>query len=144
MTQRDKLWVRGLKALVVSIVVTLAVRWAAVTGLDISSDFPPLAGPGPTIFFTAVGALGAMGVFGLIRRRSDRPEYLFRWIAGGVLPLTFLPDLLLLGDGVADTVPGVTPTAVGVLMAQHVAAAAVIVWFLTVRGPTVAERAPGA
>ncbi len=134
MTAKDRLWARGLKGLVGSIIATLAVRWAALATLDIPTEFPPLAGPAPTIFFTAVGALGATAVFGVVRRRADRPEYLFRWIALGVLLLSFLPDMLLLGDGAA-AFPGVTPTGVGVLMLMHVAAAAAIVWFLTVRFP---------
>ncbi len=125
--------VAGLKALVGSIVATSALRWAAVAALDIPTDFPPLAGPGPTIFFTTVGALGAIAVFAVLRRRSDRPEYLFRWIAVGILLLSTLPDLALLSDGAAASFPGATPTAVGVLMLMHVVAAAVIVWFLTVR-----------
>ena len=122
-----------LKALVGSIVATSAVRWAAVATLDIPAEFPPLAGAGPTIFFTTVGALGAIAVFAVLRRRSDRPEYLFRWIAVGVLLLSSWPDLWLLSDGAAGAFPGATPTAVGVLMLMHVVAAAVIVWFLTVR-----------
>ena len=40
----------------------------------------------------------------------------------------------MLGDGAAGAFPGATPTGVGVLMLMHVVAAAVIVWFLTVRG----------
>ena len=132
MTAKDRLWARGLKGLVGSVIATLAVRWAALATLDIPTEFPPLAGPAPTIFFTAVGALGATAVFGVVRRRADRPEYLFRWIALGVLLLSFLPDMWLLGDGAA-AFPGVTPTGVGVLMLMHVAAAAAIVWFLTVR-----------
>ncbi len=134
MTRRDRLWVAGLKALAGAIIATLAVRWAAVATLDIPTEFPPLAGPGPTIFFTTMGALGATAVFGVLRRRSERPEYLFRWIALGVLLLSSLPDLWLLSDGAAGAFPGATPTAVGVLMLMHVVAAAVIVWFLTVRG----------
>ncbi len=136
MTAKDRLWVRGLKALVGSIIATLAVRWAGLATLDIPTEFPPLEGPAPTIFFTAVGALGATAVFGVIRRRAARPEYLFRWIALGVLLLSLLPDLRLLGDGAAGPLSrGATPTGVGVLMLMHVAAAAAIVWFLTVRAP---------
>ena len=134
MTAKDRLWARGLKGLVGSIIATLSVRWAAIATLDIPTEFPPLAGPAPTIFSTAVGALGATAVFGVVRRRADRPEYLFRWIALGVLLLSFLPDMLLFGDGAA-AFPGVTPTGVGVLMLMHVAAAAAIVWFLTMRAP---------
>ena len=135
MMRKDSLWVGGLKGLVGSIIATLAVRWAALATFDIPTEFPPLAAPAPTIFFTVVGALGATAVFGVVRRYADRPEYLFRWIALGVLLLSFLADLWLLGDGAAGAFPGVTPTGVGVLMLMHVAAAAAIVWFLTVRGP---------
>ena len=92
-----------------------------------------MAGPGPTIFFTAVGALGAIAVFAVLRRRLDRPEYLFRWIALGVLLLSFPADLWLLSDGATGAFPGATPTGVTVLMVMHVVAAAVIVWGLTVR-----------
>ncbi len=134
MSRKDRLWVAGLRALVASIIATLAVRQAALATLDIPTEFPPLAAPGPTIFFTAVGALGATAVFAVIRRRSDRPEVLFRWIALGVLLLSFPADLALLSDGAAGAFPGATPTGVGVLMLMHVVAAAVIVWFLTVRG----------
>ena len=134
MTRKDRLWVRGLKGLVASVIATLAVRWAAVATLDIPTEFPPLAEPGPTVFFTAVSVFGATAVFAVVRRRSDRPEVLFRWIAVGVLLLSSLPDLWLLSEGATSAFPGATPAAVGVLMLMHVVAAAVIVWFLTVRG----------
>ena len=45
------------------------------------------------VHFTAVATLGAAGVFGIIHRHANRPEYVFRWIAVGVLLLSFLPDL---------------------------------------------------
>ncbi len=133
MTQKERLWVVGLRTLVASIIATLVVRQAAVATIDIPTEFPPLAEPGPTVFFTAVGVFGATAVFAVVQRRSDRPEVLFRWIAVGVLLLSSLPDLWLLSDGAAGAFPGATPTAVGVLMLMHVVAAAVIVWFLTVR-----------
>ena len=134
MSRKDRLWVAGLRALVASIIATLAVRQAALATLDIPTEFPPLAEPGPTVFFTAVGVFGATAVFAVVRRRSDRPEVLFRWIALGVLLLSSVPDLWLLGEGATSAFPGATPAAVGVLMLMHVVAAAVIVWFLTVRG----------
>ena len=133
MTRKDRLWVAGLRALVASIIATLAVRQAALATLDIPTEFPPLAEAGPTVFFTAVGVFGATGVFAVIRRRSDRPEVLFRWIAVGVLLLSAWPDLWLPSDGAVGAFPGATPSAVGVLMLMHVVAGAVIVWFLTVR-----------
>ncbi len=134
MTRKERLWLVGLRTLVASIIATLVVRQAAVATLDIPTEFPPLAEPGPTVFFTAVGVFGATAVFAVVRRRSDRPEVLFRWIALGVLMLSVLPDLWLLSDGAAGAFPGATPAAVGVLMLMHLVAAAVIVWFLTVRG----------
>ena len=97
MMRKDSLWVGGLKGLVGSIIATLAVRWAALATFDIPTEFPPLAAPAPTIFFTVVGALGATAVFGVVRRYADRPEYLFRWIALGVLLLSFLADLVASG-----------------------------------------------
>ena len=47
MTGKERLWVRGLKGLVGSIIATLAVRWAALATLDIPTEFPPLGGTGP-------------------------------------------------------------------------------------------------
>ena len=48
-----------------------------------------------------------------------------------VLVLSFAPDLWLLSDGAAEVFPGGTVPGVALLMLMHVAAAAVIVWFLT-------------
>lgn len=133
-------WVSAIRAFAGSIIATLAVFWAAITTLDISGEFPPLASPGPTIFFTAVGALGAIGVFAILRRVSQRPERLFRRIAVAVLLVSFLPDLLLLSDGAAGAFPAATPTGVAVLMVMHIVAATMIVGFLTATGPREADR----
>jgi hypothetical protein len=133
-------WVNALQAFAGSIIATLAVFWAAVTTLDISGEFPPLASPGPTIFFTAVSALGAIGVFAVLRRRADRPERLFRRIAGAVLLVSFLPDLWLLSDGAAGAFPAATPRAIAVLMVMHIVAAAIIVWFMTGSGRPEPDR----
>ncbi len=108
------------------------VSWGAVASLDIPTEFPPLAGPVPTIFFTTVGALGATGVFAVMRRLADRPERVFRRIAAVVLLLSFAPDVWLLSDGAAAAgFTGATPASAGTLMVMHVAVAAVMVWFLT-------------
>ncbi len=133
--RRKRLWVAGLTGLVGSLIATLAVRSAALAALDIPTEFPPLAGPGPTIFFTTVAALAAVGVFRAISRFADRPEHLFRWIASAVLLVSFLPNLWLLSDGAAGAFPGATPAGVGALMLMHVVAASVIVWSLTAGEP---------
>ena len=53
-TKRRLLWV-GLQTILASVVGTLAVRAVALALLEIPPEFPPLAGPGPTVFFTVVG-----------------------------------------------------------------------------------------
>ncbi len=133
---RDGVWVRAAQALVGATLGTLAVRWVGLAVFDIPPEFPPLDGPGPTIFFTVVLTLGAIGVYVMVRRWADRPESLFRRIAIVVLLLSFLPDIAMLTDGAATTFPGATPAGVGVLMLMHVKAAAVIVWSLTARRGT--------
>ena len=130
MTEQSSLGRATLKALVVAISATSAVRWLAVTALDIPADFPPLAGPAPTIFFTVIGTLGAAGVLGIVRRRAAHPAAAFRRIAILVLVLSFLPDFWLFSGG-ASVFPGATSTGVGVLMVLHMVAALTIVWGLT-------------
>ncbi len=131
MTEQSPLWRGTLKALVVAISATSAVRWLAVTALDIPAEFPPLAGPAPTIFFTVIGTLGAAGVLGIVRRRAAHPGATFRRIALLVLMLTFVPDFWLFSDGGSGAFPGATSTGVGVLMVLHIVAALTIVWGLT-------------
>jgi len=129
---REKsLWVAGLSGLVGSLIATLAIRSAGLAAFDIPPDFPPLAGPGPTIFFTADSAVAAIVIWGVVRRSSSRPKYVFRWIALVALLVSFLPDLWLLTDGAATAFPGATLQGVVTLMLMHVAAATVIVWALT-------------
>ena len=129
--REKRLWVAGLTGLVGSLIATLAIRSSALAALDIPAEFPPLAGPGPTIFFTTVASVGAVGVFAAVRRYGNRPVHLFRWIAVAVLLASFVPDLWLLTEGAASAFPGATPAEVGSLMMMHVVAAAVIVWSVT-------------
>ena len=131
MAEPSSLWKGALKGLVVAIISTLAVRWLALTVLSVPAEFPPLAAPFPTIFFTAIGTLGAAGVFAIVRRRAENPVSAFRRIAIVTLILSFLPDLWLLSDGGSGAFPGATPTGVGVLMVLHTVAALTIVWGLT-------------
>ena len=131
MAQRVSLWFIGARALSGALIATLSILLLAGAVLDIPPEFLPLAGPGPTIFFTSMGTLAAVGVFGLVRRLASRPARAFRMIAGVVLVLSFVPDLWLLSDTGREVFPGATPAGVAVLMLMHVAAAAMIVWALT-------------
>jgi hypothetical protein len=144
MAQRDHLLVAGFKAVGGALVATLVVRWLSLAVVEVPPEFPPLLGAGPTIIFTTVSGIIAVGVYGLVRRFAARPVRVFRRIAAVVLVLSFLPDLGMLTEGAAATFPGATPAGVAILMAMHVAAAAVIVWVLTGRGDDVQEPSQAA
>jgi hypothetical protein len=99
--------------------------------LEPAAEFTHLT-PGPVVFLTFLGTLGAVGVYTLLRRRSQRPDWLFQRIAWGALALSFLPDVAL---GMSNA-PGVTwPNIVG-LMLLHVVAFSVVMLVLVERQPT--------
>jgi len=116
---RKSLWLAALIAVGGALAATLLIRFLALAVLQVPPEFPPLAGPGPTIFFTVVSGLAAVSVYALVRRMSKRPDALFRRIALVVLLFSFLPDLWLLTEGAREAFPG--PRG----------AAAAIVWALT-------------
>lgn len=136
---RKSLWLAALVAIGGALAATLLIRFLALAILEVPPEFPPLAGPGPTIFFTVVSGLAAVSVYALVRRMSKRPDALFRRIAFVVLTFSFLPDLWLLTGGAQEAFPGATWTGVATLMAMHVGAAGAIVWALT-GGASAGER----
>ena len=125
------LWWVGLQTIVGAVIATLVVRAAAMAVLDIPAAFPPLVGSGPTIFLTVVGVLGGVGVFAAVCRWASQPIRLFRIIVALTLLVSFVPDILLLTN---DAFPGTTVTSVSTLMFQHLVAAAIVVWMLTMKG----------
>lgn len=118
-------------AIVAAIAGNVVVWWLATTLFDIPDAFPPLAGPGPAVIFTLVGMIGAVIAWRIILGFSSTPDRTFRRTAVVVLLLSFVPDLLLLTEGAAEAVPGVTISGVLTLMVMHVVAAAAAVYFLT-------------
>ena len=122
------LWKSGLLALLAAVVTNYAVRAGAVALFDIPAEFPPLAGPGPVVFFTVISTIGAVGVFAGIASVSRRPVGVFRVVAGLVLLVSFSPDLWLLTEQGAVGFPGATAAGVGALMLMHVVSAAIILW----------------
>ena len=135
--RREQHWLAALQMLVIAVPANLAIRWVGLAMFDIPPQFPPLSGSGPTIFFTVIGVLGAVVTFAVIRRFSPRPERLFCGAAVGVLLLSLIPAFWLLGDGAIESFPGATGPAVGVLICMHVVTAAILVWFMTLRGPRI-------
>ncbi len=117
----------GALAVAVAILVNVVIRTVAVSVLGIGAGFQPLE-VGPTVFFTVVGMVGAVVVFGLILRFARRPVWLFRRVALAVLVVSLVPDVLMLFSG---SMPGTTVAGVLTLMVEHVASWAVAVGVLT-------------
>ncbi|MFJ2884958.1 DUF6069 family protein [Streptomyces sp. NPDC087305] len=81
-------------------------------------DFQPLKASS-YIFLTTVGILaGALG-WSIVRKVSNDPRALVRWLVPTLVLVSFVPDFLLYGDGGA--------TGVGALLLMHVTVAVVAV-----------------
>jgi hypothetical protein len=114
----------GLLAVIAASAVNAIIRGVALA-VVVSGEFGPL-GLGPVIASSAVAAVGATIVYGVIARYSDRPNRTFTLIAAVVLVLSFgsflAPPPMLAGA------PLTVFTTLGVM---HVAAAVAIVSVLT-------------
>ena len=130
-TAGPRAWVVWLRTILGAVAANLVVRAAGLAAFDVPLEFEPLAMAGPTVFLTVVGVTAGLGVAVAVDRRSARPVALFRRIVVAALLLSLLPDLWMLTEGGAEGFPGATVPAVAILMAQHVAAAAVVLWSVT-------------
>ncbi len=131
-------WVVWLRTILGAVAANLVLRAAALAVFDIPPEFEPLATAGPTVFLTVVGVAAGLGVALIVDKRSERSVPLFQRIVLIALLLSLLPDLWMLTDGGGEAFPGATVPAVVTLMAQHVAAAAIVLW--SVANPL--ERTP--
>lgn len=118
----------GLFALVVVSIVNLLVlsiglALVAFPAEFVGGPFGPLA-VGPVIVNSAVAAIGATLVYGVVSRYSERPNRTFTIIAGLVLVLSFAMFL-------APDLSGAPPSVFAVLAVMHVTAAVTIVGILT-------------
>lgn len=123
-------WV-GPLAIVAAIVGNLIVRTIAAALLNPAPEFLPL-GWAPPIFFTFVGVLGAVIVFGLIGRFARRePIALFRRVALIALVVSVIPNVLLMFNPQSAPFPGATAAGMLALSLMHILAWAVSVTLLT-------------
>ena len=127
-------WHVWLQTILASLVGTLLLRMGVVALFDIPPEFAPLATVGPTILLTVLGVGAALAVALLVGQSASQPVRVFRQIAMVALIVSFLPDAWMLTEGAAVAFPGATVPGVITLMLQHVVAAFVVIWMLTMRG----------
>lgn len=124
---RSMLARRGLLAVALSLVVNALVL-TLVLASGAVQPFAPLSYPS-VLFLSAVGAIGATIVYGLLSTRVENPDRTFLQVAAVVLLLSFVPDIGLLFNDPQATLAGVV-----VLMVMHVVVAGVCVGTLTKTG----------
>jgi hypothetical protein len=127
---RGGLWRSAGIALILAIVINEAIRLAAVPLLGINPGFLPLTATGPVIMFTAIGVIGATLAYWLTTRLSRSPDRLFRTIAWALLALSFVPNILTGMNPQSAPFPGVTWTAIIVLMVLHLPPALLSIFLL--------------
>lgn len=118
----------GIAALLAASTVNVLVLFIGLAIVDFPSEF--VGGPvgplavGPVVINSAVAAIGATLVYGVVTRYSTRPNRTFAIIAGVVLVLSFAMFL-------TPNLSGAPPRVFAVLGVMHVAAAISIVSVLT-------------
>lgn len=92
-----------------------SIYWVGQTVVNPDPGFQPLAGPGPTIFFTVLFLVAATLVYLAINAYTKQPVRIFTIVAAIVFLVGLIPDFLLFGEGVAASMGmGVaTPGVVG-------------------------------
>ena len=124
-------WAVWLRTILAAVAANLVLRAAGTAVFDVPPEFEPLATPGPTVFLTVVGVAAGLGVAAAVQKRSAQPVRLFQRIVVVALLLSLVPDLWMLTGAGGEAFPGATVAAVVILMVQHVAAAAVVLWGTT-------------
>lgn len=126
-----RVWIVWLRTILGAVAANLVLRAAALAVFDIPPEFEPLATAGPTVLLTVMGVAAGLAVALAVDKRSEHPVPLFQRIVLIALLLSLVPDIWMLTDSGGEGFPGATVPAVLTLMAQHVAAAAVVLWSVT-------------
>lgn len=125
----------GLLAMLAASATNALVGLIALAISDSAAGFGGL-GWGPIIGFSALAAVGATGIYGVLTRYSNRPNRSFAIVATVVLVLSYLP-FNRPPEGLAGA-PGSVFVTLGVM---HVTAAVAIVGVL-MRAPNRDEESP--
>ena len=123
----SRVWLAGGAALVLSLLGNAIVRSLVTAFFPIPPQFRALADWETFVVFTFVGVLGATVVFAVMALLTRRAVIVYRWLAGVLLLLSFIPNILML---VVDA-PGATLPGVISLMVMHVLTAVIAVGLLT-------------
>ncbi|GAA0260280.1 hypothetical protein GCM10009000_091250 [Halobacterium noricense] len=118
----------GLLALLIVSIVNILVLFIGLAIVEFPAEFVggafgPLA-VGPVVVNSAVAAIGATLVYGVVTRYAARPNRTFTIIAGAALVLSFTTFL-------APDLSGAPPRVFAILAVMHVTAAVTIVAVLT-------------
>lgn len=115
----SRLWWVGLLLIVTTVVLNFVIYSAVVVLFPMTRvELDPL------IFYTGLGTLGAVLVFALVGWLAPHPIPLFRMIAGSVLLLSFVPDVVL-------STTGASVIMVGAYILMHIVTAIICVVGLT-------------
>ena len=123
----SRVWLAGGAAFVISMIANVIVRTATMAFFPISPLFLALESWQPIAVLTLVGVFGATVVFAILARLTPHVIIIYRWLAGILLLISFIPNVLML---IVDA-PGATLPAVISLMVMHVLTAAITVFLLT-------------
>ena len=123
-----------------SVATNLIVLFVGKPFVGLTTDLAPLS-LGPVIGWSVIGVVGATIVFALVRKYSKNPDNTFLTIAGIVLVLSFIPDILI-KNVTSGPFAGATWGAIALLMLMHVVAAAFVYFFFLHKvRPTIAKSA---
>ena len=119
------------------------INWALAVWLRGQTGAPGLSALTalPIAQWTVLGTVGAAVVYALIRRYAARPVRTFLIVSAAVLILSFIPDVLIVGqtDGLFA---GATWGAAALLASMHVVVAVLVVVALLRFAPPPANRPP--
>lgn len=127
-------WKAVLKAILGSVIVNLILLYVLRPFVIVPAAPLMALNPGPVAVLTAVGAIGAIVVYALMKKFLKSPERPFIWLSVVVFLVSLVPDFMLFSPN-SPSFAGASVASVGTLMLMHAAAGVVIVWSLVCYWP---------